>query len=393
MGQEGIDLVSKSTGEKKQSLLQKYDIPVEHLSFEYIKECNNVKEIERIIRILRSGEEGRYPDLEARAESRLEELSPGSSLLQRYEKVVSTNGLGDAQRQELLSDLEGWRNEMKLRELDNDDEKRQDLDSDDDEDPPAGSKIGGRSHVCSPRSALPLPAVRTCKGPILETVDTSIVGRNRVEGSNSSQMSNTPGKKQQQRLSSSDYAAWDKYDVDTELNRLDLQEEREIVQAKRLQEMRKAEKTSIAKETIIEKSLLSATELSYMSGRERDKGNEAFRAGDYDEALQHYTTSIALDADLNAYNNRAIAHIKLKNYEKAVKDCNEVLSADQMNLKALLRRALAYQHLGKNVEALKDYELALQVDPSNKVAISFVSRLRRKNEAKTVRLTIEEITE
>ena len=40
--------------------------------------------------------------------------------------------------------------------------------------------------------------------------------------------------------------------------------------------------------------------------REREKGNEAFRAGDYAEALQLYGASIALDCDILAYNNRAM---------------------------------------------------------------------------------------
>lgn len=53
-------------------------------------------------------------------------------------------------------------------------------------------------------------------------------------------------------------------------------------------------------------ALLTGTELSVMSTREREKGNEAYRAGDYSEALQLYSTSIAMDGDFNAYNNRAM---------------------------------------------------------------------------------------
>lgn len=53
-------------------------------------------------------------------------------------------------------------------------------------------------------------------------------------------------------------------------------------------------------------ALLTGTELSVMSTREREKGNEAYRAGDYLEALQLYSTSIAMDGDFNAYNNRAM---------------------------------------------------------------------------------------
>lgn len=41
------------------------------------------------------------------------------------------------------------------------------------------------------------------------------------------------------RISSCDYVAWDKYDVDTEINRIDLQDEQRRAEMKRTQEQRK----------------------------------------------------------------------------------------------------------------------------------------------------------
>ena len=55
---------------------QKYDIPLGHLEYSYIRECKDSKELEKIIKILRSGEEGKYPDLETFAEKRLEAVNP-----------------------------------------------------------------------------------------------------------------------------------------------------------------------------------------------------------------------------------------------------------------------------------------------------------------------------
>lgn len=51
--------------QKKQakSLLEKYDIPISHLDYGYIAECEDAREMERIVVILKSGEEGFYPDL------------------------------------------------------------------------------------------------------------------------------------------------------------------------------------------------------------------------------------------------------------------------------------------------------------------------------------------
>lgn len=47
------------------------------------------------------------------------------------------------------------------------------------------------------------------------------------------------------RISTCDYAAWDKYDADTEINRIDLRDEQRQTEMKRIQERRKElDKTS-----------------------------------------------------------------------------------------------------------------------------------------------------
>lgn len=57
------------------------------------------------------------------------------------------------------------------------------------------------------------------------------------------------------RISSCDYAAWDKYDADTEINRIDLQDEQRQAEMKRIQERRKElDKTSkTAHKTAVDK--------------------------------------------------------------------------------------------------------------------------------------------
>jgi tetratricopeptide (TPR) repeat protein len=44
-----------------------------------------------------------------------------------------------------------------------------------------------------------------------------------------------------------------------------------------------------------------------MATQEKDRGNEYYRSGDYELAVNHYTTSILLFPTPAAYNNRAIA--------------------------------------------------------------------------------------
>lgn len=51
---------------------------------------------------------------------------------------------------------------------------------------------------------------------------------------------------------------------------------------------------------------LTATELSVIAEQEKNIGNEAYRAGDYEEALVRYKSSIGINPTVNGYNNRAI---------------------------------------------------------------------------------------
>lgn len=60
------------------------------------------------------------------------------------------------------------------------------------------------------------------------------------------------------------------------------------------------------------------------------------------QAIEHYTKAIELKSTLaSAFNNRAMAHLKLGQVSEAQADCNSVLLLQPGNVKALLRRASA----------------------------------------------------
>lgn len=61
------------------------------------------------------------------------------------------------------------------------------------------------------------------------------------------------------------YAAWDKYDVDTELNKIDLQDEQQKVEAKRLlQEQKKIiQEKKLQKNAIINKGMFTKLLILY----------------------------------------------------------------------------------------------------------------------------------
>ncbi|XP_076651731.1 spag1 axonemal dynein assembly factor [Halictus rubicundus] len=355
MGENDTELIRIVNPEKK-TLLERYGIPVEHLSYEYISGCANGKTLERIVTILRSGEEGCYPDLTRHAEERLAVVKPTSIILRKSEPVLTRNMLDPSECKELDTDINHWTSEMKSREKD--------------------LEEGKNTLTAEP---VPQPNVRQSKeAPVKRSTVTRSKDSNKTK-----------------RITSYDYAAWDKYDVDTELSKIDIREEQRQVEARRLQKKQKEslEKRKLNKETIINKSSLTGTELNVMAEQERGKGNEAFKVGDYEEALEHYNTSIKIDPTLTAYNNRAITFIKLGRYENALKDCNFVLDADCTNIKALLRRAVTLEHLQKSSEALADYEAVLKLEPTNPNAIAGVKKLRKPCESRKVRMAIIEQSE
>lgn len=87
----------------RKTLAQKYEIPIEFLDFEYIKNCDDAKTLERIVLILRSGEEGYYPDLTKSAEEKLQFVKPQSKLL-RVEKPVKKTAYLDEDEKKMVEE-------------------------------------------------------------------------------------------------------------------------------------------------------------------------------------------------------------------------------------------------------------------------------------------------
>ncbi|XP_037946139.1 protein unc-45 homolog B [Teleopsis dalmanni] len=111
----------------------------------------------------------------------------------------------------------------------------------------------------------------------------------------------------------------------------------------------------------------------------KDKGNEAFKSGQWKEAIKLYTKAIQKgenhkDAPV-FYKNRAAAYLKTEDYEAAVRDCTESLRLSPRDPKALYRRAQAYDALKRYEEAYKDATNLFKEDPSNKSVQPLLQKL------------------
>lgn len=76
-------------------------------------------------------------------------------------------------------------------------------------------------------------------------------------------------------------------------------------------------------------------------------GDTYFKAADYPAAIEAWGQCINLCKTNRPFSsklhlNRATAHMKVKNYDLAVKDCNTAIYYNEKYIKAYLRRAESY---------------------------------------------------
>ncbi|XP_015917622.1 mitochondrial import receptor subunit TOM70 [Parasteatoda tepidariorum] len=92
----------------------------------------------------------------------------------------------------------------------------------------------------------------------------------------------------------------------------------------------------------------------------KDKGNKLFKEGQFDKAIECYTSAIEMcppdhsDDLATFYQNRAAAYENLKNFEAVINDTTKALEHNKTYLKALYRRAKAYETTAQLHKCLED---------------------------------------
>eukprot|EP00519_Triparma_laevis_P015834 CAMPEP_0182495058 /NCGR_PEP_ID=MMETSP1321-20130603/3880_1 /TAXON_ID=91990 /ORGANISM="Bolidomonas sp., Strain RCC1657" /LENGTH=319 /DNA_ID=CAMNT_0024698321 /DNA_START=15 /DNA_END=974 /DNA_ORIENTATION=- len=101
------------------------------------------------------------------------------------------------------------------------------------------------------------------------------------------------------------------------------------------------------------KSGLGANELL------KEKGDDEYKKANFEGAIDFYTKCLDATSDktctlaVKAYSNRAACFKQISNFDGTIEDCSMVLEAEPNNVKALVRRAQAF-------EAVERYKFALQ---------------------------------
>ncbi|XP_042479846.1 small glutamine-rich tetratricopeptide repeat-containing protein-like [Macadamia integrifolia] len=99
----------------------------------------------------------------------------------------------------------------------------------------------------------------------------------------------------------------------------------------------------------------------------KSQGNRAMQSKLYSDAIELYTSAIALCQN-NAvyYCNRAAAYTEIKKCTEAITDCLKSIEIDPTYIKAYSRLGLAYYARGNYNDAInKGFKKALQLDPNN----------------------------
>ncbi|KAE8615743.1 hypothetical protein XENTR_v10008601 [Xenopus tropicalis] len=162
-----------------------------------------------------------------------------------------------------------------------------------------------------------------------------------------------------------DYEYWDKLDVDRALEDIDKDNNESS------SESECGDEDGITVDT--EKALL-----------EKEKGNNYFKSGQYDEAIECYTRG--MDAD--PYNavlptNRASAFFRLKKYAVAESDCNLAIALNHNYAKAYARRGAARLALKDLQGAKEDYEKVLELDVNNFEAKNELRKINKELQSST----------
>lgn len=108
-------------------------------------------------------------------------------------------------------------------------------------------------------------------------------------------------------------------------------------------------------------------------------GNKAYGSKDYNKAIELYGKAILCKPDPVYYSNRAACYNVLSDWDKVVEDTSAAIAMDSEYVKALNRRAHAYEHLGLFSEALLDYTASCIIDGfKNEQSAQSVERLLKK---------------
>lgn len=98
----------------------------------------------------------------------------------------------------------------------------------------------------------------------------------------------------------------------------------------------------------------------------KEKGNEAFAAGDYPNAIKFYTEAIEKDSGNHVlYSNRSAAYAKANQFAESLKDAEQILTINPTWTKGFSRKSAALMGLQRFEDAYEVCMEGLKLEPQN----------------------------
>ncbi len=364
---------------------QAIDVTTSMLDYKYVEDCKDVVTLKEILRVLVSGKEGRYPQLEETVVERILSILPEKS----RKKIFSMTSTVSSQEVEMEKKaLNDWLHDlqMKISSSHKDDEVVPSLCDEDNESSASRDDIfttvtnedmKQEERMIKNHHPVRNIARRVSKSATVSTKKPKTSSRVVVD------------KEKGQRISKESYSnrdyfrAWDKFDFEEAEKRVDDDEKENDDETPSKNQGNSAKidkwKVNVQNQSIcnmkelqdlqveLQVSKLSSTEREFMASREKDKGNECFKNKEYEESFRCYSKSLAFyDKNAIVYANRAMTCIRLSNLCQAVSDCTQALAIDPNYTKALARRGMVHHKCGRYLEAKIDFHECINQDSENK---------------------------
>ncbi|TRY74699.1 hypothetical protein TCAL_06407 [Tigriopus californicus] len=116
---------------------------------------------------------------------------------------------------------------------------------------------------------------------------------------------------------------------------------------------------------------LSSEQMHQKAIMEKEKGNEYFKKGQFDLAIECYSRGIqAHPTNPMIIANRAMAYLKIQRFQDAEDDCTLAVALDPTYVKAFMRRGTARMSLNRVSEAVEDFQKVVEFEPKNRQAKS-----------------------
>ncbi|KAJ2688264.1 TOM (translocase of outer membrane) complex component, partial [Coemansia spiralis] len=115
----------------------------------------------------------------------------------------------------------------------------------------------------------------------------------------------------------------------------------------------------------------------------KSRGNKFFQAKRYEKAIELYTQALRFEEDPVFYSNRAACYAADSQHELVIQDCTAAVELEPRYVKALMRRAQAFESTERFRDSLYDYTTACILEDfgNNQAATAAERVLKRLAEA------------